>query len=506
MKVLSIASALALTLVLVAAPTGAAEDVTIVPGCADPSHPGGDWRLYGNDLANTRTQPLETEIDAGNVDGLEVAWMVSTDDAGGLDDRSFGGALNATPVVAHGCVFVAASEGWLDAINADTGERVWSAELEISRPAFGGGVVGTPAVDDDYVYAIVNELGSPYVVALDVATGDRAWKTVIQDTDRAMTNASIVLYDGLILAGFSGADSPPPEPGGFSILDAETGDLLVRTFTIPEEDVEAGYGGASIWSTAAVDVDTGYAYVGTGNPHSLQQEHERTNSLIKIDLDRDRETFGEIVGSYRGDSDSYIDGLDRQPLCTEFGDDLVYPGFGFSAGCAQLDLDFGSSPNLFTDDRGNTLVGALQKSGRFHTVSADHMNRAWTTVIGAPCLACNASSAAHDGERLYVAAGPPAIMYGLDAIDGNYDWASPIATGVTHYNPVTYANGVVYTIDGSGYFNAFDAETGLPLVKHDMMLDTGGFMFAGSTSSGIAVARNTVYVVTTAGYVLAYRL
>jgi hypothetical protein len=314
-----------------------------------------------------------------------------------------------------------------------------------------------------------------------------------------------VLHDGLIFAGFSGASAPPPEPGGFSILDAATGEVLKTTHTIPADDVEDGYGGASIWSTAAVDVATGYAYVGTGNPHSLDKEHPHTNSLIKVDLDRDRETFGEIIAAYKGERDSYVDGLDRQPLCRAFPD-IALPAFGFSLTCLQLDLDFGASPNLFTDDRGRLRVGALQKSGIYHAIDATSMARSWRTVLAPPCLACNASSAAHDGERIFVAAGPPANMFGLEASDGDYGWVAPVAGSVTHYNPSTHANGVVYTVDGAGFLNAYDAGTGLTLLKHDLGSETGDNMFSGSSSSGVAIARGTVYVATTAGYVLAYRL
>jgi outer membrane protein assembly factor BamB len=68
----------------------------------------------------------------------------------------------------------------------------------------------------------------------------------------------------------------------------------------------------------------------------------------------------------------------------------------------------------------------------------------------------------------------------------------PVADGV-HYQSTTVANGVVYTIDGNGFVDAFDASTGLPLLRRPVLTDSGQPAVA-VTSSGIAVARNTVYV------------
>jgi hypothetical protein len=57
---------------------------------------------------------------------------------------------------------------------------------------------------------------------------------------------------------------------------------------------------------------------------------------------------------------------------------------------------------------------------------------------------------------------------------------------------VSSANGVVYTVDSLGFFDAFDAGTGLPLVRRPMVLDTE-YPSLGLASSGVAVARHTVY-------------
>jgi polyvinyl alcohol dehydrogenase (cytochrome) len=486
------------------------------PACAEADHPGGDWRTYGQNLDNTRTQALEDRIGPDTVADLEVAWVFDTPSAGTGDVRALSGATNNTPIVGDGCVYVADSNGWVDALNAESGEPVWSTQVEIDRAGFGGGLVGSPALYDGMLLVIVNDLGKPYVEALDQHTGESVWKTVITPPEmtQAMTNASVVVHDGMVFAGFSGASAPPPWPGGYTILNADSaspdyapGEIILTEFTIPWEDfAEHGYGGGSIWSTAAIDTETRYLYVGTGNPHSLQKEHQNTNSIAKIDFDPNRDTFGQIVGLYKGESDGYVDGLNRTPVCDHFGDRLTYPAFGFSYGCGQLDLDFGASPNLFTDYRGHRMVGALQKSGVFHVADADTMARAWTTVVGYPCLACNAASAAYADGSIFTAAGPPGQLFSLNASRGDYEWVGVLAGNASTYNPISVANGVVYSITGAGLVMAFDQESGAPLAVLDMNEAAGDYQFSGSSSAGIAIARNKLYVNTTAGYLIVYHL
>src|SRR5205807_5204053 len=145
------------------------------------------------------------------------------------------------------------------------------------------------------------------------------------------TNASPIVADGVLIAGFSAWEGEPDGHGGFALIDAATGRFLAKTYTIPPSDWVAppGYGcdgksitelpgqppqqqhcgGGGIWTTPVADPASGYAYMGTGNPYSKRSEHPRTNSIIKVDIDRSRPTFGQIIASYKGDIDQYAPGL-----------------------------------------------------------------------------------------------------------------------------------------------------------------------------------------------------
>lgn len=471
-----------------AAPAGSAH----AAACAKQGHSRGEWPSYGRDLTNSRTQPAERSIGADNVGSLEAAWV-----------HRAGGAINSTPIVTGGCVFVGSSDGTVYALDANTGKKVWSRELPNKSPAFGGGLVGSPAVTEDSVLVAINEAGSPYLASLDRATGQVRWRTTIDRQKTSGTNASVVVHDGLAFVGFFGSPAPGDvESGGFVLIDADTGKLVKRTYTIDEKSVKEGYSGAGIWSTPAFDTRADLAYAGTSNPHSPQKEHERANSLVKIDLRRKSKTFGEILDVYKGRPDSYVEGAADQPVCETAPDVYYVPPF--SATCVQLDLDFGASPSLFVDAAGNQRLGDLEKSGDYHVVDPKGMVGVWRQTVGVPCFACNAASPAVADGTVFTAAGPPGQIFALDGESGEIKGAG-VLTGPSTYNAVSTANGLVYSVDSAGFLNAYDAGTGmLQVEKRDLAVDTGESMTSAATSSGVAIARGTVFVAATS-HVIALR-
>lgn len=471
-------------------------------GCSSAPTPAGEWTSYGHDITNSRTQPLETSIGLTNAATLEPAFVHREPGAVGT--------INSTPIVAGGCLFVAADEngasGRFTALDANTGETVWSTIIPIGQNAYGGAIVGSPAISGNLLIAPVNKLAAPFVVALDRDTGTEVWRSDALDTQPSSgTNASVTVWNGVVFIGFFGKAGPwTEERGGFVLLDAATGATLKKTFTIPDEDFEQQYAGAGIWGTAAVDESTGYAYVGTSNPHNPQKIHERSTSLLKIDLDRSRDTFGEIVGHYQGLRDTIVPGAEQQPVC-ETEPDVYYTG-SFSATCLAIDVDFGASPHLIrVGDR--TLLGAQQKSGTYHVVDTADMTGVSMTQVGAPCFACSAGSPAFAGGKAFVPAGPPGQMVAVDVATtgrGVPAWASPIAGGFA-FNPASTANGLVWLVDSGGFLDAWDQTTGVPVVKRRLQNDTGESMFTTTSSAGVAIANGMIYAAL-GSFVIAYRL
>ena len=92
---------------------GAPSAAAVPRGCGPTGVPGGDWRGYGGDFQNSRTQFREKSISEADVPLLSPAWTFSTVRAGG------GGDIPGTPVVVDGCMYVGTSKGWVFEVNAE---------------------------------------------------------------------------------------------------------------------------------------------------------------------------------------------------------------------------------------------------------------------------------------------------------------------------------------------------------------------------------------------------
>jgi polyvinyl alcohol dehydrogenase (cytochrome) len=445
---------------------------------------GGEWRSYGNDLHNTRSQPAEDLIDEFAAYDIETQWTFSVTGAGGT------GGFQSTPTIADGCVFVATNTGTVFALNADTGELVWSSQTEAGGLI--GGIFAVAVPGDGHVYATVGTANGPVAVALNETDGVEAWHTDVLDTvPGTITNSSAVVYNGMVFVAWSGPDADPDAHPGFAIIDGASGTILKKTLVIPDDDFAAGFAGGGIWATAVFDEDNGYAFAGTANPDSKEKEHRYANAILKIDVDPNRQTFGTIVDAYKGNFDNYNPGLYNQPACQAVGPQE--PGYAVS--CVQLDVDFGASPTLFRNSKGEKLVGELQKSGVFHAVYADTMQQAWTVQFSEPTALGNASTAAFDGTSIYVAANP-GLLWALNPDNGAIRWVAPTAGGAD-YQPPSVANGVVYFPSTPGTLNTYDAATGQPLFVRPMQLDTQDV--CANLGGGVAIARHKVYAVCDTG-------
>lgn len=490
-------------------------------GCAPTAAPGGEWRSYGHDYANTRVQEQEKTISPSNVSLLTPAWTFSTVKGGGEGD------ITGTPVVAYGCVYVATNDGWAFALNADTGERVWKAEVPK-----GGNVNSSVGVTRKRLYLAVNraqgglrgcppeESGclGPYVVSLDRRTGELAW--VSRPIDRQPGSdvyGSPVVFKGVVLVGVSGGIAELSQQEGYrdnfqgsmSFLDARSGRILEKTWTIhPPGRPDDDFAGAGIWGTPAIDTRARVAYIGTANPYVPAAAHPHAGAVLKLDVDPRSRRFGEILAFGEGTPEEYLEAFSEMP-CIDFpGNVPPYPtGLG---SCADLDLDFGASPNLYTGPDGRKLVGAGQKSGVYHVFDARTMEPVWSTAVGPPgYFGGIVGSTAHDGESVYGPITIPGYVWSLSAADGAYRWVAPLGDGMHWGPPVAVANGVVYSVDFAGFLDAFEARSGATLLRRPLML--GGTHNERSLSwGGVSVARNTVYAAVGSsglaeGYVVAFR-
>ncbi|MFN2615336.1 MAG: hypothetical protein ABR552_11045, partial [Actinomycetota bacterium] len=224
---------------------------------------------------------------------------------------------------------------------------------------------------------------------------------------------------------------------------------------------------------------------------------------------------------YKGDIESVVQEAGNVVPCDQI--DQISGFFGYGLECVHLDLDFGATPNIITDASGRKVIVEGQKSGVVHFVDAATMEPIAKVRLGiASPIGGMVGSAATDCAR---APGASCSIYGVHSVggylysigsDATPHWVSPIADGVHWGPPVTLANDILYTVDLKGFLDAYDAQTGLPLLHRPMQLpgvNAAGAPWPGSTLTGdpatvenpplswggATVARNTVYVSTGVG-------
>lgn len=509
-----LAAGVALPATVAAVPVAEGEVTAAATPCVADDHAGGEWVSYGNGLDNSRHQPAEDSIGLENVTSLTPVWSFGADDGGG------GGDFTGTPVVVDGCVFVGSNDGYAFAIDADTGEHVWTAETPD-----GGGINSSAFVDDGVVYFGVAKQAAPYVIALDEQTGALLWKTQLDDQPGSEVYGSPMVFDGVLMIGVSGGaaelgneDDRYAFQGSFLLIETQDdpeagrvpGEIIRKTYTIHSPETEDGFAGATVWATFSVDPETKMGYVGAGNPFQPQQEHAHANSVLKVDLDRASPTFGEVIGHYKGQVEEYQPILQTAPCFDIPGNPAPYYPQGIGE-CGDLDLDFGASANLFTDESGRKLVGVGQKSGVYHVFDAETMEPVWQSIVGPPSAVGGiVGSTAIDDGAVYGPIVPAGYLWSVDRASGVQRWFAAVGDGAHWGNPVALANDVVYTVDLRGFLDAYDAGTGAPLAHLPMKLNSDTGTDPLLSWGGVAVARNTVYagVGMTGlpnGYVIAYQ-
>lgn len=272
------AAAAATTSAMRAASAHAAASPRPVDGARIVSADPGEWVSHGRDYAEQRYSPLD-QIGEENVRELGLAWSFDLMSEHGVE---------STPLVADGVMYVTAPWSILHALDAATGEKLWTFDPEVprthARKICCGFVNRGAALWGDKVF--VGTLDAR-LVAVDRATGKPVWSVATDEPgfSYSITGAPRVV-EGKVVIGNAGADLGAR--GYVSAYDAETGQLAWRTYTVPGNPAkgfeskamesaaktwtgewwQAG-GGGTVWDGMAYDPELRLLYVGTGNgtPH-----------------------------------------------------------------------------------------------------------------------------------------------------------------------------------------------------------------------------------------------
>lgn len=258
----------------------------------------GNWLMYKRTYDLQSFSPLD-QVNTENVADLEPVWTFAT----GVTDGH-----EAPPIVNDGIMFVTGAFNTLFALDARNGDLIWEYRRELAEdvaPEVCCGLVNRGvALYGDKVYMATLD---SHLLAFDAVTGEMVWDTTVADYTQgyAMTLAPLAAA-GKVLVGVAGGEYGIR--GFVAAYDAETGEEVWKTYTIPEPGEPGSEtwpgdtwqtGGAPIWVTGSYDPELGLTYWGTGNGgpwmgDARPGDNLYVSSVIALDIET-----GEIRAHYQ---------------------------------------------------------------------------------------------------------------------------------------------------------------------------------------------------------------
>src|SRR4029077_8384673 len=248
---------------------------------ANAAHEPDQWLAPGRDTQGTYYSPLAA-INDKNVARLGFAWDYHLGTRRGLE---------GTPVVVDGVMYAPGHWGRVYALDAASGQALWTYDPGVD------GQWGRYSCCDVVNRGLVVWKGRVYIAsvdgflhAIDAKTGQRIWKSDTLpargpgDFHYAVTGAPVLAGD-VIAIGNGGSDFKGAR-GFVTALDLQTGAFKWRFYTVPRDpklgpqdqpDLEAAVktwsadydwsngGGGSAWDGLAYDPELRLVYIGTGN-------------------------------------------------------------------------------------------------------------------------------------------------------------------------------------------------------------------------------------------------
>ena len=251
---------------------GLIDDKRIIEAESEPEN----WIAHGRTYEEQRFSPL-TKISKESVSDLGLAWY---------KDMGTNRALEATPIVVDGIMFFTSTWSRVYAVEAKTGETLWSFDPEVP------GEWARKACCDIVNRGVAVYQGKVFFASLDgrlfslnAETGEKIWEVdTITDRTRAYTiTGAPRVAKGKVYIGNGGAEYGVR--GYVTAYDTETGEQVWRFFTVPG-DPSLGFedpamemaaktwkgtnwwefgGGGTVWNSIVYDPDFNNIYLGVGN-------------------------------------------------------------------------------------------------------------------------------------------------------------------------------------------------------------------------------------------------
>ena len=444
------------------------------------------WNGWGRVAENSRFQPAPG-IGAADVPRLKLKWAYAYPKSAGKS--------NGQPTVIGNRVFVTSEAGKVYSLDARTGCTYWihDADSGVRTAVSVGPLTASTGARSAAYFGDV----SASVYAVDAESGRRLWKTRVESHGLSRITGAPMLYQDRLYVPVSSAEEIAPYDrnyaccsfrGSIVALDARTGDILWKTYTIDAEPKPTrtnavgvqmvGPAGAAVWSTPTIDVKRRTLYAATGNSYTDTKESS-SDAVIALDLEDGHIKWRNQLTP----SDNYLVtcGANRSgPSCP----DPLGP-----------DHDFGASPILQTLPDGTQLVIAGQKSGAVYALNPDSGKLVWQARVGqGGALGGIEYGIAADNRNVYSAVADHLAMPGkpgisaIDAATGKIVWRAPapnvpctsgekegggsrFGCAIGQSSAVTVISGVVFSGALNGRFRAYSTTDGAILWDYNAAVD-----------------------------------
>jgi quinoprotein glucose dehydrogenase len=276
--------------------------VAAISSTVHAQQPPGNWEVYGRDAGGTRFSPL-TQITRKNVARLNPAWTFHTGEAEVNTGRGRPPALETTPLVVFGKMYVSTPVGRVYALDAATGMVKWRYDANVD-PTKGYGDFASRGVafwrvpsgnlDAKCAQRIFAGSIDARLTALDAATGEKCTDFGDHGTidlrpglrippfefqAYELTSPPTVVGDLIITGSAIGDNSRPNTASGeVRAWDARTGALRWTWDPIPQDPSDpvfrtgwrdtsaATTGAANVWSVIVADPARDLIFLPTSSP------------------------------------------------------------------------------------------------------------------------------------------------------------------------------------------------------------------------------------------------
>src|SRR5262249_29641603 len=161
-----------------------------------------------------------------------------------------------------GAVYFGDFGGTVWKLNADTGAVIWKDSVPGLTGIAGDYARTSPSLDGNVLVVGTNK--TPLLLGIDATTGALLWKTQANPDLHGTQTGSPILAGHTVITGVSASGASGPGAifrGNVAAVDAQTGQLLWESFSLPDNHgVAGGYAGATMFSAPAVDTDDGLVF------------------------------------------------------------------------------------------------------------------------------------------------------------------------------------------------------------------------------------------------------